>query len=106
MIKNKKETPLYAIGVTAKLLGVSQQTLRLWEAKHLIHPARLGKDRLYSQIEFEKLQRIKQLLKNNAFNIKGVKQMLELLPCWEIKHCPPSIRKKCLVFAGSKERCL
>lgn len=95
--------PVYTIGIVAKKLGVSLATLRIWEKKSLIKPARIGKNRFYSQRDLDRLLKIKELLQKEHINIKGVKKVLEAMRCWEIKKCKPKIRNSCLVFLKTKQ---
>jgi MerR family transcriptional regulator/heat shock protein HspR len=44
----KRDTPLYPIGIVAELVGTTDQTLRLYEKHGLIKPARRNKNRYYS----------------------------------------------------------
>ena len=93
--------PLYTIGIIAKKLGVSLATLRIWEKKGLIKPARIGKNRFYSQWDIDRLYRIKELLQKEHINIEGAKKIINSLRCWEIKRCPPKTKKTCPVFRKS-----
>jgi DNA-binding transcriptional MerR regulator/quercetin dioxygenase-like cupin family protein len=65
------------IGQTARIVGVSSSTLRLWENVGLISPARnSGKYRLYSPEVLEVLKRIKYLRDVKRLNVPGIKQEL------------------------------
>ena len=90
--------PVYAISITAKLLKVCMDTLRIWERKGLIKPARLGKNRFYSQCDIERLEYIKELMQKKRINIQGVKNILNITRCWELKQCKPKQRKTCPVY--------
>jgi len=53
----RPETPLYSISVAARLVGLHQQTLRLYERLGLVSPARIsGRIRLYSQADIEEIE--------------------------------------------------
>ena len=54
--------PVYTISIAAKFLKVCPDTLRIWERKGLIKPARLGKNRFYSKCDIERLEYIKGLI--------------------------------------------
>lgn len=95
---NSNNQPKYTIGITARILGVCQATLRLWEKRGLIYPHRIGKDRFYSECNLSRLRRIKGLLQEDRINIAGVKSILNKSLCWEIKNCPLQERKGCPVF--------
>jgi DNA-binding transcriptional MerR regulator/quercetin dioxygenase-like cupin family protein len=65
------------VGQTARILGISASTLRLWEDVGLISPARsAGKYRLYSSELLEVLKRIKYLRDVKKLSVPGIKQML------------------------------
>jgi MerR family transcriptional regulator/heat shock protein HspR len=53
---------LYVISVAAELAGMHPQTLRIYERKGLIEPARTsGRSRRYSERDIELLRRIQEL---------------------------------------------
>jgi len=69
---------LYVISVAAELAGVHPQTLRIYERKGLVDPARTGGgSRRYSDADIALLQRIQDLT-NEGLNLAGVKRVLEL----------------------------
>ncbi|WP_295697049.1 MerR family transcriptional regulator [Lapillicoccus sp.] len=69
---------VYAISVAAELVGMGVQTLRLYEARGLLTPARTeGGTRRYSADDVDRLRRIGQLL-DGGLNLAGVAMVLEL----------------------------
>ena len=69
---------VYVISVAAELAGVHAQTLRIYERKGLLEPARTpGGSRRYSAIDIALLRRIQELT-NEGLNFAGVKRVLEL----------------------------
>jgi DNA-binding transcriptional MerR regulator/quercetin dioxygenase-like cupin family protein len=65
------------VGQTARIVGVSPSTLRLWENVGLIAPARSnGRYRLYGPELLEVLKRIKYLRDVKQLNVPGIKQEL------------------------------
>jgi MerR family transcriptional regulator/heat shock protein HspR len=67
------------IGVAAELVGMHPQTLRLYEGKRLVRPARTpGGTRLYSDADVERLQLIQRLTTELGLNLAGVEQVLRL----------------------------
>jgi DNA-binding transcriptional MerR regulator/quercetin dioxygenase-like cupin family protein len=65
------------ISQTARIVGVSSSTLRLWENVGLISPARnSGKYRLYNPEMLEVLKRIKYLRDVKRLNVPGIKEEL------------------------------
>jgi len=76
--KNQKKRAVYVISVAAELAGLHPQTLRIYERKGLVDPARTGGgSRRYSDEDIEQLRRIQQLT-NEGLNLAGVQRVLEL----------------------------
>ena len=70
--------PVYVISVAAELAGVHPQTLRIYERKGLVDPARTGGgSRRYSDDDIDRLRRIQDLTAE-GLNLAGVKMVLEL----------------------------
>ena len=73
-----KNRALYVISVAAELAGLHPQTLRIYERKGLVDPARTtGGSRRYSDADIDQLRRIQELT-NEGLNLAGVKRVLEL----------------------------
>ena len=69
---------LYVISVAAELAGVHPQTLRIYERKGLVEPARTtGRSRRYSDEDIELLRRIQELT-NEGISLVGVQRILAL----------------------------
>ena len=69
---------LYVISVAAELAGVHPQTLRIYERKGLIEPARTsGRSRRYSDRDIALLRRIQELT-NEGISLVGVHRILGL----------------------------
>jgi MerR family transcriptional regulator, heat shock protein HspR len=69
---------VYVISVAAELAGVHPQTLRIYERKGLVDPARtIGGSRRYSEADIELLRRIQELT-NDGLNLAGVQRVLAL----------------------------
>jgi len=69
---------VYVISVAAELAGVHPQTLRIYERKGLLDPARThGGIRRYSEADIELLRRI-QHLTAAGINLEGVRRILAL----------------------------
>ena len=73
------QRPRYMISVAAELVGMHPQTLRLYEAKGLVRPARTpGGTRLYSDADVERLRLIQRLTTELGLNLAGVENVLRL----------------------------
>lgn len=69
---------LFVISVAAELAGMHPQTLRIYERKGLLEPARTpGGTRRYSQEDIERLQLIQELT-SQGLNLEGVRRVLAL----------------------------
>jgi MerR family transcriptional regulator/heat shock protein HspR len=69
---------VYVISVAAEIAGVHPQTLRIYERRGLLQPARTsGGNRRYSNADIRRLQRIAELA-NAGMNLEGIRQVLEL----------------------------
>jgi MerR family transcriptional regulator/heat shock protein HspR len=69
---------VYVISVAAELAGVHPQTLRIYERKGLVDPARTGGgSRRYSDADIAQLRRIQDLT-TAGLNLEGVRRILEL----------------------------
>jgi MerR family transcriptional regulator/heat shock protein HspR len=72
------EQGVFMISVAAELAHMHPQTLRIYEARGLIHPKRSPKNtRLYSHSDVERLLRIQQLTAE-GLNLAGVERVLAL----------------------------
>ena len=69
---------VYGISVAAELSGIDPQTLRLYERRGLLTPARTdGGTRRYSDDDLDRLRRISELVAQ-GINIAGVAEILDL----------------------------
>ena len=73
------DRPRYMISVAADLAGLHPQTLRMYEARGLIRPARTpGGTRLYSESDVERLKLVQRLTTELGLNLAGVDHVLRL----------------------------
>ena len=73
-----RDRAVYVISVAAELTGVHPQTLRVYERRGLVAPARTGgMSRRYSEADIERIQMIQELT-TDGLNLAGVKRVLEL----------------------------
>jgi MerR family transcriptional regulator/heat shock protein HspR len=69
---------VYVISVAAELAGLHPQTLRIYERKGLVDPARTGGgSRRYSDADIAQLRRIQELT-TEGLNLAGVQRVLAL----------------------------
>ena len=73
-----RDRAVYVISVAAEVTGVHPQTLRVYERRGLVAPARTGgMSRRYSEADIERIQTIQELT-TDGLNLAGVKRVLEL----------------------------
>jgi MerR family transcriptional regulator/heat shock protein HspR len=73
-----KQQGVYVISVAAELAGVHPQTLRIYERRGLVEPARTaGGSRRYSDADIALLRKIQELT-NDGLNLAGAQRVLEL----------------------------
>lgn len=74
----RRTRAVYVISVAAELAGVHPQTLRIYERKGLLDPARTaGGSRRYSEQDIERLDHILDLT-SAGLNLEGVRRVIEL----------------------------
>ena len=69
---------VYVISVAAELAGMHPQTLRIYERRGLVQPARTqGGNRRYSDADIELLRRIADLAEQ-GMNLEGIRRVMQL----------------------------
>ncbi len=91
----RPDTPVYPIGVAARLLNVHPRTLRIYEKEGLISPAQVGSRRMFSSNDIQWITCIRSFIHDEGISIPGLKKLLELVPCWEIANCPAETHENC-----------
>ena len=77
-IESRQERAVYIISVAAELAGMHPQTLRIYERKGLLSPARTaGNTRRYSERDISRLREIQELT-HKGVNLAGVKKIMEM----------------------------
>jgi MerR family transcriptional regulator/heat shock protein HspR len=77
-------TACFPIGIVADLLGVTEQTLRLYEVQGLVRPSRRNRERYYCAGDVQWLECLRRLIHREKVSIEGVKRLLHFAACWEI----------------------
>ncbi|MEI2705058.1 MAG: helix-turn-helix transcriptional regulator [Ilumatobacteraceae bacterium] len=69
---------VYVISVAAELAGMHPQTLRIYERRGLVQPARTqGGNRRYSDVDIDRLRRISELTAE-GMNLEGIRRVIEM----------------------------
>ena len=96
-METDRGTPLHPIGPAAQRLGLSARTLRVYEQEGLLRPARAPSSgqRLYSEQDLIWVRCISELIHGHSLTTAGIRRLLDLIPCWEIKRCPAEVAARC-----------
>ena len=78
------DQPLHPIGVASGLLGVHPRTLRLYEQRGLLQPARRSGRRYYSNDDLRWSRCIIEWNHGRGLSLDGIRRLLDFLPCWGI----------------------
>ena len=78
MTMRSRHQAVYVISVAAELAGMHPQTLRIYERRGLVQPARTdGGNRRYSDYDIEILRRISELA-DDGMNLEGIRRVMQL----------------------------
>ena len=85
----KKLVTMYTISEVATKFKLSQKRIREYEKEGFIRPEREPKtnNRIFTDTEVKRIQRLKHLIHKKGFTIASLKQLLVMVPCWEIFDC-------------------
>ena len=101
-----KYEAVLTIGVVAKQLNVSVQTLRLYEQEGLILPYKTkGGRRIYSMHDMDRLRCIREMIKVHGLNLNGIKRLMSMIPCWEFKGGLDEECRNCPAYYEAKGPC-
>ncbi len=106
MNSNQNDIPQYSIGETSRRVGVSVQTLRLYESEGLIISERSdGNQRLYSESDIERIECIRHALNEEKISLAGIRRIQSFIPCWEVMNCTHEQRWACPAFSEHTGGC-
>jgi MerR family transcriptional regulator/heat shock protein HspR len=98
--------PVFSIGIVAKKFNISVHTLRLYEAEGLILPYKTETNRrLYSQSDMNRIACIREMIEKRGLNIAGIKSLLAMIPCWQIRPCSETDRQNCKAYTSPDHPC-
>lgn len=106
-MKIKPTDPVINSGVAANKLGISRQLIKKYEDDGLVitHKTSSG-HKLFSQRDLNWLEYIHQQMTPNNLKGAGLRLLLGLVPCWEIKKdCNESDCKSCKAYKNYKVIC-
>jgi MerR family transcriptional regulator/heat shock protein HspR len=93
------QVPAISIGTAAKMANLSVSALRKYEREGLLlyHRTATGR-RLLSMADIRRIKTIRYLLSSVGLNIEGIRRILALLPCWDIRNCDQAECESCRAF--------
>jgi MerR family transcriptional regulator/heat shock protein HspR len=96
---NSDWEPVISIGTAAQMVSLSPSALRKYEKEGLLifHRTDTGR-RLLSLADLKRIKMIQKMIKDVGLNMEGIRRLLALLPCWEIK--PGTDCDNCLEDGG------
>ncbi len=94
------------IGAVARHFGVSVDLLRLYEREGLLIPLKSPKGtRYFTELDYPWIATVLRLVREARLNFAGIRHLLALLPCWEIRGCGESRKHECNITAGASAPC-
>ena len=93
------------IGAAAKEVGLSVQSIRLYEAEGLVisFKSRSG-TRWYSVEDIQWIEKIQELI-GQGLNFAGIRRLLAQMPCWALKPCSPEDHEQCAMRFETRVPC-
>lgn len=80
--------PMIKIGTVAREFNISVDLLRLYEREGLIIPLKSAAGtRYFTQQDYPWIATVLRLVREARLNFAGIRHLLALLPCWELRHC-------------------
>ncbi len=98
--------PKYTIRVVAQMVGMHEQSLRMYERKGLICPKRSdGNIRLFSDADVERVRFIKRLVDDLGVNLAGAEVILHMREQMELlQHEMEQLRRRSWQSVTQTER--
>lgn len=84
------------IGAVARRFGVSPDLLRLYERQGLLVPLKSPRGtRYFTEHDFPWIEMLLRLVREVRLNLVGIRHLLSLIPCWQMRNCPFDRRSDC-----------
>jgi len=103
---NTTAKPEFKIRQVAAQLGIAVETIRMYEREGLLLLRRTASgQRLFSENEIHWIACIRRLITERGLNLEGIRRMLALLPCWQLRPCSESERNNCPAYLNATKPC-
>ncbi|MGA2989523.1 MAG: MerR family transcriptional regulator [Candidatus Korobacteraceae bacterium] len=94
------------IGSVATHFNISVDLLRLYEREGLLLPVKSAKGtRYYTERDYPWIETLLKLVRDYRLNFAGIRHLLALLPCWDLRHCEGEQRRQCATSAQPNNPC-
>lgn len=94
------------IGAVAKHFKISVDLLRLYEREGILIPLKSPKGtRYFTEADYLWIGTILRLVREARLNFAGIRHLLALLPCYEIRHCGYQQKENCPITKDSTTPC-
>ncbi len=103
---NEEAAERIKIGVVARDFGISVDLLRLYEREGIVIPLKSPKGtRYFTRLDYPWIATVLRLVREARLNFAGIRHLLALLPCREIRSCEGSVKPNCSMNAGASDPC-
>jgi MerR family transcriptional regulator/heat shock protein HspR len=94
------------IGEVASHFEISVDLLRLYEREGLLIPLKSAKGtRYFTEFDYPWITMLMRLVRDEGLNFAGIRRLLALLPCWELRGCQGHNRRECSNLQGVIDPC-
>lgn len=94
------------IGEVARHFDVSVDLLRLYEREGLLIPIKSPKGtRYFTELDYPWIATVLRLVREAGLNFAGIRHLLALLPCWNIRACDKDHSHACSIVSGAATPC-
>jgi len=99
-------THWYKIGEVARKLDVAVETIRMYEREGILLTNKTPNgQRTFNDADLEWIYCIRRLIKEQGLNIEGIRRLISLLPCWDLRGCPEEDKDQCPAYTGATQPC-
>jgi MerR family transcriptional regulator, heat shock protein HspR len=94
------------IGAVAHRFNISVDLLRLYECEGLLIPLKSVRGtRYFTEHDYIWIETILRLVRQARLNFAGIRHLLSLLPCWQIRNCGFESKRNCPVISDATRPC-
>lgn len=102
----KPPSGMIKIGTVARHFNISVDLLRLYEREGLLIPIKSPKGtRYFTDQDYGWIGTVLRLVREARLNFAGIRHLLALLPCWEIRGCEHEKKQHCEVIKDATAPC-